>query len=92
MRFVNFYLRFIQAFSQIAILLTLILRTTDVNTLITDLISDGEDSIVNGIGNNEVNGAKVSTKTAKSKSQDKSKGKNLVIFLLAKFQAFGTKL
>ena len=41
-----------------------------------DQIVVNEDSIVDGVGDNEVDRIKVITKTAKSKSQDKNKGKN----------------
>ena len=52
------------------------LMTTDVDLSTIDLVVS-EDSTINRVGNNKVNGVKVDTKTAKSKSYDKSKGKNM---------------
>ena len=48
----------------------------------TNSIVVDEDSIVNEVGNSEVCKVKVNAKIAKSKSQDKSKGKNSVKFLV----------
>ena len=45
---------------------------------VTDSIGIGEDSIINGVGNSEVCKVKIDVKITKSKSQDKSKGKNPV--------------
>ena len=56
------------------------LRTTDVDPITSNLVAVGENSIVDGVDNSKVHGAKVSAKIAKSKSQDKSKGKNLAKF------------
>ena len=59
------------------------LGTTGVDPLATDQIPISENSTSNRVGDSEVNRAKVDTKTAKSKSQDKSK--NLVKSFLAEF-------
>lgn len=57
------------------------LRIIGVNPLVADLIVD-ENSIVNRVNNNEVDGAKINLKMDKSKSQDNNKSKNLVKFFL----------
>ena len=46
--------------------------------LAIDLVIVGKDSIVDRVVDSKVNKAKIDTKIAKFKSQDKSKGKNLV--------------
>ena len=63
------------------------LRSTGIDLVITDPVAVGKDNTIDKIGDSEVDGAKVDTKIAKSKNQDKSKGKNLVKSFLAKFQA-----
>ena len=55
-------------------------RTTGVDATITNPVDVGKDNIVDRIGNNEVNRAKVGTIIAKSKTQDKIKDKNLAKF------------
>ena len=48
------------------------LKTKGVNLLAIDLVVS-ENSTIDEFDNSKVNGAKIETKTAKSKSQDKSK-------------------
>ena len=62
------------------------MRTTSVDLITANSIND-EDKTDNRIGNSKVNEAKVDAKTTKSKSQDKSKGKNLVMFFSPKSEA-----
>ena len=61
------------------------LRTTSVDPTTTSLVAIGEDGTINRVDNSEVKRANFDTKTAKSKSQDKHKSKNLVKSFLAKF-------
>ena len=61
------------------------LRTIKMHSLAIDPILISEDNIIDKVGNSEVDRIKVGIKMAKSKSQDKSKNKNLVKFFLAKF-------
>ena len=46
--------------------------------LATNLVIVGEENIVDRVVDSKVNKVKIDTKIAKFKSQDKSKGKNLV--------------
>ena len=48
----------------IAALLTSMFKTTIVDFTTSDLVTDGENSIVDGVGNSEVYKAKVGTKTS----------------------------
>ena len=57
------------------------------NPSATDPILVGKDSIIDGVGNSEADRAKFGIKTAKSKSQDKSKDINLTKTFLAKSQS-----
>ena len=86
--FAHFYWRFTQSFSQITASFISILTAIETNPSATDPILIDEDSTIDRIGNSEANGAKVGIKTAKSQSQDKSKGINLTKTFLAKSQAF----
>ena len=63
------------------------LKTTGIDPLVIDLVV-GKNSYINRVSNSEVNKTNVGTKTTKSKSQDKSKGKNLLKSFSAKSQAF----
>ena len=57
------------------------------NPSVTDPVAN-KDSTINEVGNSKVDRAKISIKTSKSKSQDKSSSKNLVKSFLDKSQAF----
>ena len=59
--------------------------TIDVNLSATDLVV-GKSNTIDKVDDNKVDGVKLDAKTAKSKSQDKNKDKNLVISFLAKSQ------
>ena len=67
------------------------LRTIRVDPIITNLIAVDEDSIMDEICNSKVDKTKIGIKTAKSKSQNKSKDKNSVKFFLTKSPSFGSK-
>ena len=58
------------------------------NPVATDPVAVSINNTVDEVGDSKVNGKKVSTKTAKSKSQDKTKGNNLVKSFLVKSKAF----
>lgn len=90
----NFYQHFIQRFNQIAIPLTSILQTIGIDLSALNLKSADDNNTIDKIDNNEIVKAKISAKMAKSKSHDKSKGKNLVNSFLIKSQASipGSKL
>ena len=60
------------------------LKTTGVDLSAINLVSVIEDSIINKVGNSKVVRAKDCAKTAKSKNQNKAKGKNLVKLFLVK--------
>ena len=51
---------------------------------VKNLVPISENTTVDRVDNSEVDGAKVSAKTTKSKSHNKNKGKNLVKSFLAK--------
>ena len=71
--FANFYCYFIQDFNQIATPLISMLRTIRIDLSTTNPVLIDKGSIMNRVGNSEVNGAKVDTKTAKYKNKAKSK-------------------
>ena len=56
------------------------MKATGADLTATDQIASGKESIIDRVGKSKVGKAKVGAKTAKSKSQDKSKGKNLAKF------------
>ena len=58
------------------------LRTTSVDPSVIDLVVAGRNSNINGVDNSKIDRAKIGAKAAKSKSEDKNKGKNLVKVLL----------
>ena len=64
-----------------------ILRTIYIDLTTTNSVSVGEYNIIDRVDDNKVDKAKIGTKAAKLKNQDKSKVKNLIKFFMAKFQA-----
>ena len=72
--FANFYLRFIKGFSKIAATLTAILKITRLSVASASRVNDNE--IIDGrgtVGENAVGWSDTSRKSAKSKSQTKSR-------------------
>lgn len=82
LKFFNFYWHFIQSFSSIAVLLTLILKNIELDLLIASLILVNKNIIVIKASNNKVIEVKISDKTARSKKR------HLINSILAKFQLF----